>query len=70
MGKFLLQIPVVGWAALSGWLAEMQRHDLGMDVGEMQQGHLTERLEAQKVGLADALGCGGRTEAGRTGGRR
>ena len=36
-------------------LAEMQRHQLRMDVGDVQDRHRAERIEAQDVGLRQPL---------------
>jgi len=36
-------------------LAEVERHDLGVDVSKVQQGDLTERFEAQQIVLRDSL---------------
>ncbi len=42
-------------AEIDRGLAEEERHELGVDVRDVQQGHLAERLEGKEVGLLDCL---------------
>ena len=49
------QPPHLADTEIDRWLAEHERDELGVDVGDMDQCHVAERLEAQQFLLRQAL---------------